>query len=72
MKFKNISFLVNSMDGEENFFKIYSGLPLEERKLTIIVLDGEPINWNLASQEIKNNTSKGQKILKTLKELELI
>ncbi len=60
------------VDGTEDFFKVYSEVPLDERKLVVIVLEGEPISWNLAYQEIKNNTKRGKKILKILKDLEII
>ncbi len=60
------------MVASEDFFKIYASLPLEEREHVVAVLDGEPISWNLAYQEIKNNTKKSQKILNILKELEII
>jgi len=56
----------------ERFFKVYAGIPIEERKLPILVIDDEPINWNLAYEEITNETTRGAKILKTLIELELI
>ncbi len=56
----------------ERFLKIYSNLPLGLRKEIILVMDGEPITWNAAYIEVKNNTSKGKKILKMLKELDII
>lgn len=56
----------------DRFFKVYSGIPLEERKLTIIVIDGQSLNWNLAYEEINNNTERGKRILKLLLELEII
>jgi len=63
---------MESIEGAEDFFKVYSEVPLDERKLVVIVLKGEPISWSLAYQEIKNNTNRGEKILKILKELEII
>ncbi len=60
------------MVASEDFFKIYASLPIEERGHVVVVIDGEPISWNLAYQEIKNNTKKSQKILKILNELEII
>jgi len=56
----------------ERFFKVYAGVPLEERKVPIVVLDNQPINWNLAYEEINNQTRRGEKILKILLELEII
>ena len=60
------------MKEKTEFLDIYFNLPLEERKNVVVVLDNEPITWNLAYQEIKNQTKKGQIILNTLKELEII
>ncbi|HLC55446.1 MAG TPA: hypothetical protein VJJ75_02840 [Candidatus Nanoarchaeia archaeon] len=60
------------LEGAEKFFDVYSNLPLEERKKTIIVIDKEPLSWNLAYEEIKNETPRGAKILRTLKELRFI
>lgn len=56
----------------EKFMKLYSNLPLNLRKDIIIVIDKEPITWNVAYLEIKNETKKGGKILKELEELEII
>lgn len=63
---------MESIEGAEDFFRVYSEVPLDERKLVVIVLEREPISWNLAYQEIKNNTERGKKILKILKDLEII
>ena len=60
------------MINAERFFKVYSGVPLEERKVPIVVLDDQPINWNLAYEEINNQTTRGEKIIKILMELEII
>lgn len=60
------------MDKKDKFFKVYSGLPLEERNKVIVILGEEPISWNLAYQEIKNNTKNGKKILDMLEALEII
>lgn len=57
---------------EEDFFKIYSNIPIEERNNVIVVIKEKPISWNLAYQEIKNKTELGQKILKILKSLDII
>lgn len=60
------------IDGKEDFFKVYSNIPLEERKNVIVVIDNQPISWSLAFQEIKNETESGAKILKILRELDII
>lgn len=56
----------------ERFFKVYSGVPVEERKNPVVVIDDQPINWNLAHEEISNETARGKKILETLIDLEII
>jgi hypothetical protein len=58
--------------GKEDFFKIYSGLPIEERNNVVVVIKEQPISWNLAYREIKNETKLGQQILNMLKELDVI
>ena len=60
------------MEGVESFFTVYANLPIEERDKVVIVIDNEPISWNIAYQEIKNKTKRGEKILNTLKKLEII
>lgn len=54
------------------FLKIYANLPLALRKEIILVLDKEPITWNVAYVEVFNNTEKADKILKKLEELKII
>lgn len=56
----------------ERFFRIYSGLPIEERDNPIVVIDDEPINWKLAHEEISNETKRGEKILNMLIDLKII
>ena len=60
------------MEKTEDFFKVYAEVPLKERGNVIVVIDKKPISWNLAYQEIKNKTENWEKILKILKELEII
>ncbi len=60
------------MAEKEDFFKVYSNIPLEERNNVVVVVKNQPISWVLAYQEIKNDTELGQKILNILKELDII
>ena len=60
------------MDKKETFFKVYSNVPIEERSHVVVVIEGQPISWALAYQEVKNNTGTGQKVLKVLEELDII
>ena len=57
---------------KEKFLKIYSNLALNLRKEIVLVIDKEPITWNVAYLEIKNNTQLGKTILKKLEELKII
>ena len=70
--FKNISCLYLSMENNQEFFRVFSNVPIDERDNVVVIIEGEPISWRLAYIEIKNNTKRGEKILKTLKELEVI
>lgn len=70
--FKNISCFYSIMEDSQDFFKVFSNVPIEERNNVIVIIEGRPISWNLASIEIKNKTKRGEKILKTLKDLEII
>jgi len=54
------------------FMKIYANLPLEERSQVVVVLNEEPISWEVARNEIIHNTKKGKEILKKLKKLNII
>ncbi len=54
------------------FIKVYSNLPIAERKLPVLVIDNEPISWNIAYNEIRNNTGFGKRILEKLVKLDLI
>ncbi len=72
VNFKYASLLSISMEGDEAFFKVYSSVPIEERQKVVVVLDGKPISWDLAYQEIKNKTDRGGKVLNILKELGII
>ena len=60
------------MEGKEEFFRVYSNLPLEEREKVVIIINEEPVSWNVAYQHIKNGTKLGDTILKFLKELKIL
>lgn len=60
------------MDLKEEFFKIYANLPIEERKNVVVVIDKQPISWNIAYLEIKNSSKLGQQILNILKALNIL
>ena len=65
----------------EKFLRAYANLPLNTRREIILVLEEEnergdiikqPITWEVAYLEIKNNTPRSGKILEKLDELKLI
>lgn len=56
----------------ERFMKVYVNLPINLRKEVIVVIDKEPISWDVAHNEISHNTELGKKILKRLIELNII
>ncbi|MBU4223091.1 MAG: hypothetical protein KKA10_15985 [Euryarchaeota archaeon] len=56
----------------ERFIKVYSNLPINLRNEIILVVDNQPLTWNVAYMELKNNTTLGKTILQKLLELEII
>lgn len=62
-------------ESRENFLRAYVNLPLNTRKEIILVLEEgvkQPITWQVAYLEIRNNTSRSKKILEKLEELKII
>lgn len=62
----------SQQNSRERFLKAYANLPLAVRKEIILVLEGEPITWDVAYLEVKRETETGKKILKKLEELKII
>ncbi len=54
------------------FVKVYNNLPLPERDLVCVVIDGDGITWRLAYEEVKKKTELGERIQAELERLELI
>lgn len=56
------------MDGDKKarFMKVYSDIPINIRREVIAIFNEEPISWNVAFIEIKNETALGEKILNKL------
>jgi hypothetical protein len=63
---------VDKKDLYSRFHKIYSNLPLKLRREVILVINEEPITWNVVFIEVKNKTEKSKEILKKLEDLEII
>ncbi len=57
---------------KEDFLKIYANMPINIRSDIILVIDNEPITWNVAYTEVINDSKKSEEILKKLKELNII
>ncbi len=54
------------------FMRVYSNLPLKTRQEIVVVIDGEPVSWNVAYKEINHKTEKGKKIIEKLIKLGII
>lgn len=54
------------------FLNVYANLPLNVRDDIVLVIDEQPITWNVAYLEVVSKGEKSDKILKDLIELELI
>lgn len=57
---------------KSKFYATYSNLPLSVRDDIVLVLDNEPITWNVARLEILSDGPKAEQILNDLVELEII
>jgi len=60
------------MTSRERFLRVYANLPLGLRGEIILVLDGEPVTWNVAYVEVYNNTEESIKILEKLEGMRII
>ncbi|MBI4210625.1 MAG: hypothetical protein HY544_03920 [Candidatus Diapherotrites archaeon] len=56
----------------ERFVLVYANLPLEERKLPVIVIEGETFTWARSYLEIKSKTQLGKIIGERLLKLRII
>lgn len=54
------------------FLKVFTNLPIPERRNTIAIIDEQPLSWFVCWLEIDQMTKKGQEILEYLDELKLI
>ena len=57
---------------KEKFLKVFANLPEPEREQVIAIIDNKTYSWNIAYNEISNDTELGKKILKKLEALELL
>lgn len=56
----------------DKFMKVYSNLPIGERKLPVVVIGDDPISWKMSYLEIKHSTPLGLSIAQQLIELKII
>lgn len=54
------------------FLKAFVSVPSSLRDQIIVVIGGEPYNWNSVLVEVKANTEKAKMMLQQIKKLELI
>ena len=54
------------------FLRIYSNIPEELRNDIIVIIEERTYTWDTAYLQIKDDTSLGKKILKTLEETGII
>ena len=57
---------------KEKFLKVFANLPEPEREQVIAIIDNKTYSWNIAFNEISNNTELGKKIIKKLEALEIL
>jgi len=60
------------MEGKNRFLNVYSNLSLDVRREIIALVHNKPITWNVAYEEIENETKLGQEIVKNLMEMDFI
>ncbi|MFA6551073.1 MAG: hypothetical protein WCV41_00880 [Patescibacteria group bacterium] len=60
------------MENKEQFLKIYANLPLGVRQEIILILDNQPITWDVVYNEVISNTPLSETILEKLKKLKFI
>lgn len=57
---------------KERFSTIYVNLPLGVRKEVVLVLDDQPISWEVAFAEVSSGTELSERILEKLEHLAII
>ncbi|MEK7119637.1 MAG: hypothetical protein AAB889_03920 [Patescibacteria group bacterium] len=60
------------MDKKTQFLKVYANLPLGAREEIVVVVDGEPLTWQVAKLEVEQDTAKGKQVLETLTSLKIL
>lgn len=60
------------LSNRERFLKAYANLPIPERSQIIVIIDKKPCSWDIAYNEITNDTELGKKMLKQLEALGIL
>ncbi len=60
------------VDKRAKFMGIFANVPDSLRGDILVVVDKKPYTWNTAFLEVKDNTSLGKKIIKTLEEISIL
>jgi len=60
------------MGNKDKFLKVYANLPEPERGQVIVVIDERTYSWNIAYEEISNDTQLGNQILKKMELMRLL
>lgn len=61
-----------TIDRRTKFLSIYANLPLPVRNEVVVVIDHEPLTWNIVMLEVENKTQKGEQALDILQKLKII
>ena len=59
-------------DLKSRFYKTFANLPLGVRGEIAVVVDNEPMSWNVLKLEVDNNTVLGKKGLEILDKLNFL
>ena len=60
------------MENKDRFLKVFSNLQIDVRKEIVVVIDNQPISWDVAFAEINKETKLGKNILEKLVKMELV
>lgn len=59
-------------DLKANFYRTFADLPLGVRDEIIVVIDGQPMTWNVVKIEVDTDSDVSKKALKILQDLKFL
>jgi hypothetical protein len=59
-------------DLKSRFNRVYCNLPMDERRMSIAVIDNQPMSWNVCHEEVNADTKLSSRILEWLNTMGLI